>query len=107
MLQGDTAAISFGRGTGGSRSLPLTRGEQQRLLTFGKQEAMLLAGNRRVILTIQASEVEHAMMTTNPVELAERPPASLPPVASPIQDHLAQEALARVSSADVKGGTRS
>lgn len=58
----------------------LTRGEQQRLLTFGKQEAMLLAGDRRVILTIEASEVEHTLMTTNPVELARRASqADLPP----------------------------
>ena len=49
----------------------LTRGEQQRLLTFGKEEAMLLVGDRRVILSIQASPEEHALITTNPVELAE------------------------------------
>ncbi|HVU71159.1 MAG TPA: hypothetical protein VHD63_28790, partial [Ktedonobacteraceae bacterium] len=50
----------------------LTRGEQQRLLTFGRPEAMLLVGDRRVIVTIGASEAEHALMTTNPVEVAAR-----------------------------------
>jgi hypothetical protein len=61
----------------------LTRGEQQRLLTFGKPEAMLLVGDRRVILTLGASEAEHALMTTNPVELAEQ--ASLPAPATDSQ----------------------
>jgi hypothetical protein len=55
-----------------SQCFGLTRGEQQRLLTLRKQEAMLFAGDRRVILTIQASPHEHALMTTNPVELAHR-----------------------------------
>jgi hypothetical protein len=67
----------------------LTRGEQQRLLTFGKQEAMLLAGDRRVIMTIQASEAEHRLMTTNPVELAAHASvASSQPVVSSIPAHL-------------------
>ncbi len=48
----------------------LTRGEEQRLLTFGVQEALLFAGDRRVLLTIQASAEEHEIITTNPVELA-------------------------------------
>jgi Helicase HerA, central domain len=50
----------------------LTRGEQQRLLTFGKHEALLLAGDKRVIITIQASQREHELITTDPVELATR-----------------------------------
>ena len=55
----------------------LTRSEQQRLITFGRQEALVLAGGRRVTITIQASQAEHALITTNPVERAEDP--SLPP----------------------------
>ncbi len=54
----------------------LTRGEEQRLLAFGVQEALLLAGDRKVLLTIRASEQEHALITTNPVELARRTSAS-------------------------------
>jgi hypothetical protein len=50
----------------------LTRGEEQRLLAFGVQEALLLAGDRRVLLSIRASEPEHRLITTNPVELARR-----------------------------------
>ncbi len=50
----------------------LTRGEQQRLLTLGKHEALLLAGDKRVLITIQASPCEHALITTDPVELAAR-----------------------------------
>jgi len=42
---------------------------------------MLLAGDRRVILTIGASALEHTLMTTNPVELAEQ--ASQPPPIAP------------------------
>jgi hypothetical protein len=49
----------------------LTRSEQQRLITFGRQEALVLAGGKRVTITIQASEREHALITTNPVERAE------------------------------------
>lgn len=48
----------------------LTAGEEQRLLTFGAQEALLFAGDRRVLLTIRASVQEHALITTNPIELA-------------------------------------
>lgn len=48
----------------------LTRGEEQRLLTFGVREALVLAGDRKVLVTIRASEREHALITTNPVELA-------------------------------------
>ncbi len=55
----------------------LTRSEQQRLITFGRQEALVLAGGKRVTITIQASEREHALITTNPVERAEDP--SFPP----------------------------
>ena len=49
----------------------LTRSEQQRLITFGRQEALVLAGGKRVTITIQASQQEHALITTNPVERAE------------------------------------
>src|SRR6266487_2036490 len=49
----------------------LTRSEQQRLITFGRQEALVLAGGKRVTITIQASQHEHALITTNPVERAE------------------------------------
>jgi hypothetical protein len=49
----------------------LTRSEQQRLITFGRQEALVLAGGKRVTITIEASEREHALITTNPVERAE------------------------------------
>jgi hypothetical protein len=49
----------------------LTRSEQQRLITFGRQEALILAGGKRVTITIQASQREHALITTNPVERAE------------------------------------
>jgi hypothetical protein len=31
---------------------------------------LLFAGDRRVLLTVRASAEEHAMMTTNPVELS-------------------------------------
>ena len=49
----------------------LTRSEQQRLITFSRQEALVLAGGKRVTITIQASQREHALITTNPVERAE------------------------------------
>ncbi len=49
----------------------LTRSEQQRLITFGRQEALVLAGGKRVTITIQASQREHTLFTTNPVERAE------------------------------------
>jgi hypothetical protein len=49
----------------------LTRSEQQRLITFGRHEALVLAGGKRVTITIQASQHEHALITTNPVERAE------------------------------------
>ncbi|HVU69244.1 MAG TPA: conjugal transfer protein TraC, partial [Ktedonobacteraceae bacterium] len=55
-----------------ARRFGLTSGEQQRLLAFGKQEALLFAGDRRVLLSIQASQAEHRLITTNPVELAAR-----------------------------------
>lgn len=60
----------------------LTHGERQRLLTFGKSEALLLAGGKRVIISIEASPLEHALATTDPRELAQRqahPQASIPP----------------------------
>ncbi len=50
----------------------LTRSEQQRLLTFGSHEALVLAGGKRVIISIPASLLEHALITTNPVEGAEQ-----------------------------------
>jgi hypothetical protein len=49
----------------------LTRSEQQRLITFGRQQALVLAGGKRVTIAIQASEREHALITTNPVERAQ------------------------------------
>jgi hypothetical protein len=55
-----------------SERFQLTRGEQQRLLTFGKHEALVLAGDKRVIVNIQASQREHELITTDPVELADR-----------------------------------
>lgn len=55
-----------------SERFQLTRGEQQRLLTFGKHEALLLAGDKRVIINVQASKREHELITTDPVELADR-----------------------------------
>jgi len=48
----------------------LTKSEQQRLITLGKHEALVLAGEKRVLITIEASQQEHALMTTNPVERA-------------------------------------
>ncbi len=50
----------------------LTSGEEQRLLLFGVQEALLFAGDRRVLLSVQASQEEHQLMTTNPIELAQQ-----------------------------------
>jgi TraC protein/Helicase HerA, central domain len=50
----------------------LTRSEQQRLITFGSHEALVLAGGKRVIITLPASQREHALITTNPVERAEQ-----------------------------------
>ncbi len=50
----------------------LTSGEEQRLLLFGVSEALLFAGDRRVLLSVQASPEEHQLMTTNPVEVAEQ-----------------------------------
>ncbi len=48
----------------------LTKSEQQRLITLGKHEALVLAGEKRVFITIQASQQEHTLITTNPVERA-------------------------------------
>jgi Helicase HerA, central domain len=50
----------------------LTRSEQQRLITFGSHEALVLAGGKRVIISIPASQREHTLITTNPVEGAEQ-----------------------------------
>jgi len=50
----------------------LTRSEKPRLLTFGSHEALVLAGGKRVIIAIPASRLEHALITTNPVEGAEQ-----------------------------------
>ena len=55
----------------------LTNGEEQRLLMFGVQEALLFAGDRRVLLSVQASPQEHAIITTNPVELASQQTTSM------------------------------
>jgi len=49
----------------------LTRSEQQRLITFGRHEALVMAGGKRVTITIQASQREHMLITTSPVERAE------------------------------------
>jgi hypothetical protein len=50
----------------------LTPGETQMLLTLRTQEALVLAGDRRVIVQSSASQREHDLITTNPVELAQR-----------------------------------
>jgi hypothetical protein len=50
----------------------LTAGEARHLLAFGVKEALLFAGDRRVLLSVNASPQEHAIITTNPVELAEQ-----------------------------------
>ncbi|HET8846441.1 MAG TPA: DUF87 domain-containing protein [Ktedonobacteraceae bacterium] len=55
-----------------TRRFGLTSGEEQRLLLFGVQEALLFAGDRRVLLSVQASQEEHHLMTTNPVEVAQQ-----------------------------------
>jgi hypothetical protein len=60
-----------------ARRFGLTSGEEQRLLLFGVREALLFAGDRRVLLSVQASPQEHTLITTNPVELA----------ATPLPDH--------------------
>ena len=58
-----------------TKRFQLTTGEQQRLLTFGKHEALLFAGGKRVVIHIEASPIEHTLATTDPRELANRPPA--------------------------------
>ena len=66
----------------------LTRSEQQRLITFGRQEALVLAGGKRVTITIQASQEEHALITTNPVERAEYSSFSLEQTSNiPVNSH--------------------
>jgi hypothetical protein len=49
----------------------LTRGEMERLRVLSPSEALVLCGDRRVLMTTQISPRERALMTTNPVELAE------------------------------------
>jgi Helicase HerA, central domain len=71
-----------------SERFQLTRGEQQRLLTFGKHEALLLAGDKRVIITIQASQQEHELITTDPVELATRSEQAVQIDARQVEQHL-------------------
>lgn len=51
--------------------LGLTHGEAERLRVLAPNEALALCGDRRVLLTSQISPRELALMTTNPVELAE------------------------------------
>ncbi|HEU5376253.1 MAG TPA: DUF87 domain-containing protein [Ktedonobacteraceae bacterium] len=53
----------------------LTHGEAERLLVLAPNEALALCGDRRVLLTSQVSLREQALMTTNPVELAELHPS--------------------------------
>lgn len=48
----------------------LTRAESMRLLALNVDEALLLTGDRRVLLSMPTSQQEHALFTTNPVELA-------------------------------------
>jgi hypothetical protein len=48
----------------------LTAAEAQRLLAMSVRESLLIAGDRRVLLTTIASQYEHQLVTTNPVELA-------------------------------------
>ncbi|HVU68331.1 MAG TPA: hypothetical protein VHD63_14430, partial [Ktedonobacteraceae bacterium] len=56
----------------------LTSGEEQRLLLFGVQEALLFAGDRRVLLSVQASPQEHRLITTNPMERAQQAAPAVP-----------------------------
>jgi hypothetical protein len=51
----------------------LTEGEKERLRHFGREEAMLLVGDRRVIFTVNTSELEHGLVTTNPLDLSRQP----------------------------------
>jgi len=48
----------------------LSRGEREYLLGCRRGEALFLAGGNHVALRIEASELEHALATTNPAELA-------------------------------------
>jgi hypothetical protein len=79
----------------------LTRSEQQRLITFSRQEALVLAGGKRVTITIQASQREHTLITTNPVERAEHTmmipeQSSISPMNTALQT--SQEPLDRAAS---------
>lgn len=58
-----------------TRCFGLSAGEARRLLSADVSEALVLCGDRRVVLSVQASAQEHALITTNPVELAARAPA--------------------------------
>jgi len=51
----------------------LTYGEKERLLAFSREEAMLLVGDRRVVFTVNTSELEHRLVTTNPLDLSKTP----------------------------------
>lgn len=51
----------------------LTSGEKEQLLAFSREEAMLLVGDRRVIFTVNTSELEHRLVTTNPLDLSKKP----------------------------------
>lgn len=81
----------------------LTAGEEQRLLTFGTQEALLFARDRRVLLTIRASVQEHALITTNPVELADQghsPRQTAPSVSVGTTQNTAQHPLRAPETAE-------
>ncbi len=51
----------------------LSYGEKERLLAFGREEALLLVDDRRVIFTVNTSELEHRLVTTNPLDLSKTP----------------------------------
>ena len=53
-----------------SARFQLTTGERERLLNLSKPEALLLAGGKRVLIRIEASQVEHMLATTHPPETA-------------------------------------
>lgn len=56
----------------------LTQGEAERLRVLAPSEALALCGDRRVLLTSQISPRELALMTTNPLELADLSQLSQP-----------------------------
>lgn len=51
-------------------SFGLTQAEANQLLAFGVHESLVIAGDRRVVVNVPMNAREHALMTTNPVELA-------------------------------------